>query len=245
MSEEKILKNILSYLKEKKEKEMFEKAGSFHKKRIKKIEKNEVSIPLGDGAKVVLHLIPLNSSYSQEHYFLSQAQLKTLRDLSTSQTYNFDGVLHFHQKSDNTSSGYIQLFTDGTIESVGVYSSIPARWSSKMKLPIYKIEKDVVNRFEEYISFLKNEFDIGLPILVYFTLVGAKDYLIEIEEREPDVLNGLHNFGRDILDFPYLLINNFDIVPTKILKTIFDRLWNSSGYPRSFHYDKDGNWKEE
>ncbi len=250
MEEKEALEKIISFLKERKEKGIFERIEAFHDKRIKKIERNDASVPLREGAKIVLHLIPFNSFVSPKNYDLSQfygkyLELKPLRDSVCLQTYDFDGLIHFHEITENKSFGYVQLFTNGIIEAVSV-CSLESLERTNMSLPIIVLEKQIVTKLKEHLLFLKEKLKVELPIIFYLSLLEVEkctilrpDPSLDFEDEE------IHNFGRKILNFSKIIIATFDIVPEKILKTTFDKLWNAAGYPRSFHYNEKEQWIEK
>lgn len=250
MEEKEALEKIISFLKERKEKGIFEKIEAFHDKRIKKIERNDASVPLCEGAKIVLHLIPFNSFVSPKNYDLSQfygkyLELKPLRDSVCLQTYDFDGLIHFHDITENKSFGYVQLFTNGIIEAVSV-RSLESLERTNMSLPIIVLEKQIVTKLKEYLLFLKEKLKVELPIIFYLSLLEVEK--CTILRPDPSLYfeaEETHNFGRKILNFSKIIIATFNIVPEKILKTTFDKLWNAAGYPRSFHYNEKEQWIEK
>lgn len=248
---------IVSFLEERKGEKIFEKIEVFHSKRIDELEKNDVSVPLRKGVKTVLHLIPFNSFVSPKNYDLSKfygkyLELKPLRDSEYSQTYDFDGLIHFNKKIENESFGYVQLFTNGIIEAVSIrlFKSLEITNTinkiTYMSLPIIVLEKQIVAKLKEYLLFLKEKLKVDLPIIFYLSLLEVEKCIIlrpdptfNFEDFE---IEELHNFDIKILNFPKIIIDRFDIVPEKILKATFDRLWNAAGYPRSFHYNDAGEW---
>lgn len=47
---------------------------------------------------------------------------------------------------------------------------------------------------------------------------------------------------RDALISPEILVESFEIDPTKVMRPIFDSIWNAAGWPRSMNYDEAGEW---
>ena len=240
---EETLKKIEEFLKDRKEEEILKRIESFHNDRIDKIKNNKISTVLIEGPKAVFHLIPMSSYYSQKTYdllifFNEMEALKPLGGSIAPQTYNFDGLLHYTE-----SSSYVQLFIDGTIEALGVYPLVPSQENNIKKLRIISLENDIVNRLSEYLLFQKERLGIEPPMIFYLSLLGVKEYTIHYNELDYACFN-THNFDEDFLDLPKILIENFDIDPKKELKSNFDRIWNAAGYPRSYHYDDNGNWEE-
>ncbi|MEM7557457.1 MAG: hypothetical protein AAF378_25920 [Cyanobacteria bacterium P01_A01_bin.84] len=51
-----------------------------------------------------------------------------------------------------------------------------------------------------------------------------------------------HTIDRNNLLMPEVMVENFNFEPSKVLKPIFDAVWNACGYPGSRNYDDSGNW---
>jgi hypothetical protein len=50
------------------------------------------------------------------------------------------------------------------------------------------------------------------------------------------------SIDRDVLFLPEVVVESYDVKAESILKPIFDSVWNACGFPRSLHYDKNGDW---
>ena len=46
---------------------------------------------------------------------------------------------------------------------------------------------------------------------------------------------------RNDLVIPELMLEELNDDPAKVMKPIFDAVWNASGWPRCMNYDNDGN----
>ena len=46
----------------------------------------------------------------------------------------------------------------------------------------------------------------------------------------------------DVLNLPEIVIEERAAEPTKVLRPLFDMVWNAFGFSRSFNYDEQGNW---
>ncbi|WP_455368964.1 hypothetical protein [[Eubacterium] cellulosolvens] len=57
------------------------------------------------------------------------------------------------------------------------------------------------------------------------------------------IFNRGHLIDRENLLIPDVLIDKYDIIPKNVLKSCFDLIWNSCGYPKSLNYDKSGELK--
>jgi len=247
--QKKALEKIVSFLEEKKEKEIFEKIEAFHARRIDKIEKNDIFVSLRKGAKVIFHLIPFNSFVSPKNYDLLQfhgkhLELKSLRDTGYySQTYDFDGLIYYHDIAENGSLGYVHFFTNGIIEVVNIVRSLESLERTNMSLPVYILEEQIMDGLKNHLYFLKEKLKVDLPIIFYLSLLGVEKCKIPRPDSDFNFDDEeIHDFGRKILNFSKIIIDTFDIVPEKILKATFDKLWNAGGHPRSLHYNDTKEW---
>jgi len=41
---------------------------------------------------------------------------------------------------------------------------------------------------------------------------------------------------------PEVVVDDYGKEPAKVLKPLFDMVWNAWGYPRSLNYDEQDNW---
>jgi hypothetical protein len=48
---------------------------------------------------------------------------------------------------------------------------------------------------------------------------------------------------RDVLQLPDVLIEDENLAAGKIMRPIFDAIWNAAGWEKCFNYDEDGRWK--
>jgi hypothetical protein len=53
----------------------------------------------------------------------------------------------------------------------------------------------------------------------------------------------VYSIDRNIVQKLEILIENRDFEPTKLLRPMFDAIWNACGYSQSFNYTQDGEWK--
>lgn len=77
------------------------------------------------------------------------------------------------------------------------------------------------------------------PAAVALTLINVKGC---------EITRGTFDFGkfypidRDHLILPETIVEAFDEKPGKVLKPMFDLVWNACGYPKSKNFDDEGNW---
>lgn len=225
--------------------EKLKQIDEFHKGRIEKIKRNEITVPrpFPEGAKIVLHLIPHNAMQKEAYYNLGVFDgnleiLKPLKDPSHDLIYYFNGLMSFTLIRSEECVGYVQLYGNGIIEAVDGYYLDS---SGDKLIPIFSIEKSIKQRTAEYLSLLKG-LGAELPIFAYMDFLNVKDYRLDAPRGW--YIGNTHPFDKEDLNFQKLSIDDYDAPVAQVLKTWFDRLWNAAGYPFSAHYDKAGDWIE-
>ncbi len=48
---------------------------------------------------------------------------------------------------------------------------------------------------------------------------------------------------RDTIVVPEIWLDTFECDLPRVMRPIFDAVWNAAGYPRSLNYDSEGNWQ--
>ncbi len=244
MEKKDVLEKINYFLENRIKREILERIESFYKDRINRIINNETffSDKLAKGAKLVLHLIPFDSFDSPKSFDLSQfyrkyQELKPIKFNGIDQMYNLEGLVHFSRINLGEKAaiyGYVQLFRDGKIEAVDCYELSSS--GTKLFYPI-SIENIVVSKLKEYLSFLKN-LGVKTPIVFYLTLIGVKDYIIKYKHNTH--FDNIYPIKFDNLNLQKVIIEAYDVTLKKLLKEVFDQMWNACGYPRSYHSNENG-----
>ena len=53
----------------------------------------------------------------------------------------------------------------------------------------------------------------------------------------------IYQIDRENIILPEVIIEDIKGEPSRILKPIFDQIWNAAGFEKSRNYDDEGNWK--
>lgn len=229
-----------------------EKIRKLREDRLLKIIAHETPIIMRENAKIVLHIMPVNSFASDAIYnldFIVKADQSLLKTIGNSpylkHNYNLDGVVGYppYKEIDVPGyNGYVQIFRNGVIESVN--SEILVPYNNWRKIPSsrgWNYEELILERYKEYFDILKT-LQIEPPFSVSLAFISVKDYFMEYDNRnirsrqEPPLVD------RDILILPEIIIEDYTTTAEKQLKPLFDMVWNACGLERSMSYDKDGNW---
>ena len=210
-------------------------------KRIKELENGQFSTPLLKGAKLVLHLLPIESVTTNKQYQINDLtqplNLKPFYTTGWDDEVNKYGYYTVAQWSYAIfPHAYVQFFREGIIESIDMGMLQPL---NEFKfIPSIKFEQDIINYIKEkYLHALK-KLHVKLPVAISISLLDIKDYYISEN----------YKFRRDVIDtstlrLPVVVINSWEDHIEHILKKSFDYLWNYCGYEGSLNYDENGNWR--
>jgi len=215
---------------------------TFRTDRILRIEANETPVLCYESAKTILHLIPLVSlsrpiSLEIKSLVRSPAILNKMHPIghtSHERRYNFDGYLTYSVGNENKASSYFQFYRNGIIESV------EASWLREKYIQIASLEHDIIESLSDYLNLMR-DLRTPLPIFIFLTLTGVKDHYIP-QGRDPFFVPAEHTIGRNILQLPEQIIEEYPTKVDTILKPIFDSLWNAGGYPGDLYYADNGTW---
>jgi len=129
------------------------------------------------------------------------------------------------------SHSYVQLYRSGIVESVVVFQgSIP-----------WFYEATIREAVPLYIQTLGPS-GIDPPFYVFLSFVNIKGTRLEVPSRTGPTL-GTHAAESDTLLLPEAVLDDAktsDVSP--VLRAVFDMVWNAFGYPRSFNFDRNGQW---
>ena len=211
----------------------------FRDARLGNVISGETPLLLPSDAKIVLHLIPLNSFLARsvldfEHIRRSDGVLYPLGCRSSNQRYNLDGIVWYW--SNATPRAYAQLFRDGCVETVN------ANLVENNGIAPYCCERELLTFCKRYMELLTS-FSLSLPVIVLVTLVGVRGSILSVQQRGV-FREELTPVDRDILLLPDVVLQEVDEDLPTVLRPIFDALWNAGGFPRSPSYDINGVWRD-
>lgn len=219
----------------------------FREDRISKIISNEMPGKLHSTAKIAMHLIPLTSfepgkSYDLSNNSLHESQFAALGGAGWDLSYNLDGLLSFGASTQGIHHGYLQLFRNGIIETVNSSILLPydgGLYVSSTRYIDFEFRIiEALNAYRILIKILK----IDLPIYVYISLIGVKNYSLQSSRINTRYWQG-PVIDRDMVILPELVLEDLDKQQSdQFLKPAFDMIWNACGHQKSLNYDSAGNW---
>ena len=216
-----------------------ERIRNFRLERLARVVSGETPASLKEGAKIVLHVIPLRAFEPGTGFDLNSLGSDAIRvepmyTTSWSHRFNFDGVLGY------SSHSYLQVFRNGISEAVEALLLEDRR--GERIIPSIAYEKELLNALPRFLSIQK-ELGVDPPLFIMLSLVGVKGYDMAVH-RLRFLGRDSHPVDRDTLQVPEVMIERFDINPVEVMKPIFDAVWNAAGFPRSMNYDNNGKWVE-
>ncbi|MBF0609399.1 MAG: ATP-binding protein [Magnetococcales bacterium] len=219
---------------------LIEMVRNFRIQRISEIIADNTPVTLLQGAKTILHIIPIESFTPDRNFNVTEIndpeKLRPPRAVGYSSRVNLDGFLTFYKESSkDLSHSYVQMYRTGIIEAVGTFVSI----DKEKQLLSYKYEQYCLDMLKNYLSYLK-ELKVNPQILIFLTITGVKGFKMAPYEW----LFGFdfHEIDRDVLNLPEHLLQSYDEKPEDILRPMYDVVWNACGHERSYNFDENGNW---
>lgn len=228
------------------------KIDTFLTNRINAISREDNTMPLMKGAKMVLHLIPVES-FSVTNSIDLATVLTDIRNIfpiysnGCVHRINVDGIIAYSSsgKDESVASSYLQLYRSGMIEAVeaGLLSDVGIDFRNMGKLiPSITYECAIKESLISYTNFLK-KIGMNVPIAISFTLIGVKGFTLS-DSNDFSNNSVFSVIDRNIIQAPIQLLENFSDDYDSVLKVMFDIVWNACGQLQSKHFDANKRWKK-
>lgn len=224
---------------------LIERISKFKTERIVQIVSDNLPLPFCDGGKIVLHLIPLESfspgyNIDLNPIISNPEKLMPIYHSGYSYRINLEGNLSYSGGRNNKSHSYVQLYRNWIIEAVegGMLRADKEPEEARKTIPSVAYERELLESVKGYLNVLK-ELGVNMPIVVFLTLIGVKDYKMGLDTMRFD---DSYRIDRDILQLPETIIESYDTRPEDILRPMFNLVWNACGLKESLNFDKAGNW---
>jgi hypothetical protein len=219
-----------------------ERIRAFRTDRIISLSNNETPIPFVDDPKIVLHCIPIESFAGQPQYDVLPFQqnpllLRPMGSTSFDRRLNLDGMVVFG--GGKPALTYTQLYRTGVIEAV--QGSILAQdYHGKPTIPSAAYERYVYTYLPHCFQVLQ-QLGATVPVIVAVSLLGTRGLEMSVDRF---AFEQSFPIAVDSLTLPETIVQDFSMQAGKILKPIFDLVWNACGMPASKNFDAEGNWVE-
>lgn len=223
-----------------------EKIRAFRMDRVISLAKGETPLPFVEGAKLILHLLPVEAFVGQATIDVvkyaqpsGQLQLKPMATSSWSNRINLDGVISY------SSSGgphpivytYTQLYRSGVLEAVNG-TLLNQEHQGRHIIPSIAYEQRPMQYLPLALEVLRSS-GVAPPVVVALTLAGVKGFEMSTDRF---AFVASDKIPQEILMLPEHWLTDFATPPGKILKPMFDIVWNACGFERSSNFDNEGNW---
>jgi hypothetical protein len=214
-----------------------ERIRKFRIERIINIQSNSTSVNVNSGAKLVIHVIPLEGftrpfNINLEVASKSENMLAPIGASGWNNRINLDGIIQYTPLSDSFCDSYTQLYRSGSVEALYVFNR------QEKYLPSTAYERYVIKALKEYFPKLLN-MGISFPMYVFISLLGLKGYRLAVSNHEMYMYS---NSSDDVI-LPEVICESTSQDISIILRPVFDMVWNAFGLIRSFNYDENGSWR--
>ncbi|HEV7924507.1 MAG TPA: ATP-binding protein [Verrucomicrobiae bacterium] len=212
----------------------------FRSERLGRIIADETPVSLPPDARAIIHLIPFTFSNPSSQVDLSPLwraphKFTELRRYDLSDRINFDGFLRFTPQRS-----YLQIFRSGVFETV--VTGFVQQHQGRKLIDSTSFEINMLDRIENSLYATK-ELGIPLPLLLLVTLQGVKGCSLSINSSRLEAATfDVRPIDREILLLSQVFIENYPERTGRLLKPIFDAIWQSVGWPGCGHYDAQGDW---
>ena len=228
---------------------LVERVRVFRSTRTTRIQMGETPVTLDVGAKIALHLVPLQAFDPSALYDVAglrsntsvYSRLYPIHSGISTHRHNFDGFLTYAKRSDEEAEGYVQVFRNGIIEAVDG-SMLRTNRQSPNSIPSGLYEQELVKALPRYLA-VQQTLGIDPPIIILLTLIGVRGYFMAVDQSR--YFSDDQPIDRDLLDVPDTLAEHYDVNAAQLLRPLFDTVWNAAGWPRSMNYDERGSWRQD
>ena len=212
----------------------------FRTDRIVAFAKNEALVLFTQGAKLVLHCIPFESfggprELDLEHLEAQTDRVWVMNGVGQNHRSTFEGFVTFNGKA--TADSYTQVFRSGIIEAVDG-STLNDVAEDGSQLPTLTYERRLLEYLPRCFDILQR-LGIMPPIAVAVTFVNVRGLRMSFDRRD---FGKFHPSSQNHVIPQEVVVNNFEEIPSRVLKPMFDQVWNAYGYPESRSVDPESDW---
>jgi hypothetical protein len=224
-----------------------ERMRDFRAETLAKIVAKETPVPLNDGPKMVLQVVPFGAFEPSTRFDISSLVQSyksgkgtlplPLTGLFSGWRYNFDGLLTYDDRGS-----YSQTFVSGIVEAVdsfvlGDQADDP---DGDKVIPSLRFEETILEALPKY-SCIQERLGVEPPVFVMLSLLGVKGRFMQVDTPDFSGVKDVQ-IDRDALLIPEIMVESFEYSPEEVLRPAFDAVWRAAGWERSMNYDEEGRW---
>lgn len=219
-----------------------ERIRAFRTDRIIALSNNETPIRFVDDPKIVLHCLPIESFAGQPQYDVlpfnhDPRQLRPMGSTGWDRRLNLEGIVVYGGGSPALS--YTQLYRSGIIEAV-LGGVLAVENQGKRIIPSVSYERYVFQYLPHCFQVLQ-QIGANVPVVVALSLIGTSNLEMSVGQFDFEVS---YPIKENLLLLPETVVQDFSMPVGKILKPMFDLVWNACGQPSSKNFDAEGKWVE-
>ena len=211
-----------------------DKISNFIDGRIADILSDNGPIAISKGPKIILHLIPVNNFHNQNQLDLSTLKrLPNIKNFKPIDGYsikapriNFEGLLTFNNQWNLETDGYLQVFHNGTIESVNT-SILHHQIGEELFVPSTIFKDKFLLGFSNHLKLLE-ALSVDFPLLVSLNIFGLKGYQLALRGGRANFTDSIV-LRRNHLKFPEIIIEKKTSVES-IIESYLRQFWNAFGH---------------
>jgi hypothetical protein len=225
-----------------------ERAEDFRTNRLGRIIGGGAPVRLSSEKVLCIHAIPHASLFGASAVELQKAasnsgDLRPIEAGGWGPRFNIDGVISIAASPrGEKSTGYVQLFRNGIVEIVFsevYFESPPELRTAVTGVGAGHVAQELAGAFQRVVSLFRT-LEVGPPVSWFISLHGMNDVVLHVSQRR--ALYGRHAFDRETILLPELVLADYDMPASAVLKPALDALWQAAGLERCFDYDEDGRW---
>lgn len=221
-----------------------ERIRNFHFDRLSRINSDETPVPLTGKARVIFHVIPYSAFESKPPLSFKPLENDTLSlsliySSASGFRYNLDGLIAYSGRGD--AGAYTQIYRNGIIELVSATLFDSA--GENPYIPSIVLERELIKALGASVS-IHRKLLVSPPSVLILSLTGVHGYKLAVYQGLDRWHQHAHVIDRNSLLMPETIIEDYAINPATVLRPIFDAVWNSAGWPKSYGYDESGEWEK-
>jgi hypothetical protein len=229
-----------------------ERLRAFRLDRINRLVSGEAPVPLSGRHMIVLHILPLDAVRREGHLQteeLSKAnqehRLTPMNTMGWGPAFNFEGLIVKSSDRDGKVTSYVQLYRKGFVEIVETQLLEPKELRpDKPKanlIPSDYWELKILQSFPGYLKAL-DSIGIPLPYSISLSLLNVRGFKLYLPNSHSH-LHGDSQINHEHLLTEEILMESMGEPVEKLLRPLFDQVWNACGRAGSLSYGQEGEWR--
>lgn len=214
-----------------------------HRERVNAVRAKQAPVQVAGDPRLVLHVVPMGmfsaGPIDVPAWLGQQDRLRPLRsDRYEGHRYNIDGLLFYGIGPTDTGLyySYSQLFRTGVIESAAGDYGLRLRGSNN--IPILDVEADLLATVGRYRDALR-AMNVSAPYVIHVSMSGTYGWVVPRGADEFANRN-LVPIDRDLIELPSVIDVDPAITTDRLLRPVFDALWQAGGHERCPYYNAAG-----